>query len=167
MTLTQHNIKKLEEIKELLAQVSPELYKKSNPLLSDATIGQHFRHILEFYVCLKTGYKTGAICYDERERNLLIENNLDFAVETINDISTFLNSVKSDATLNLKANYSASEEDAVFIPSSLYRELAYALDHTIHHLAIIKIGLSTENIDFGSGFGVASSTLRYREQCAQ
>jgi len=167
MTLTQHNIKKLEEIKELLAQVSLELYTKPNTLLSGSTIGQHFRHLLEFYICLKNGCKTGNICYDERERNLLIETNLDFTTETIQEISTFLATVGEDYPLQLKANYSENETETIFIPSSLFRELAYALDHTIHHLAIIKIGLTAENIKIDSAFGVAPSTLRFRETCAQ
>ena len=167
MTLTQHNINTLEGIKELLPKLPSNLYVKQNPLLSDATIGQHFRHILEFYICLKNGYKTGQFCYDERERNLLIENNIGFALETINDITTFLATVGEDYPLKLKANYSDSSKDTVYIPSSLYRELAYALDHTIHHLAIIKIGLSAENVKLDTAFGVAPSTLRYRETCAQ
>jgi hypothetical protein len=167
MLLIQNSINKLEEIKELLSQFSSELYTKPNVLLSEATVGQHFRHILEFYICLKKGSNTGSICYDERARNLLIETHLDFAAETISEILTFLNSVSKDFPLVLKANYGMLEIERTLIPSSLYRELAYALDHTIHHLAMIKIGLSNEDIKFDENFGVAPSTLRFREKCAQ
>ncbi len=167
MSLIQDSINKLEEIKELLSQFSSEQYTKSNSLLSGASIGQHLRHILEFYICLKNGSNTGSISYDERKRDLLIETQLDFALETINEISVFLNSVNKDFALTLKANYGISETKSVLIPSSLYRELAYTLDHTIHHLAIIKIGLSNEDIKLDESFGVAPSTLRYREKCVR
>ena len=40
----------LQEIKTLIASVKEEQYQYKSQLLSDATIGQHVRHILEFYL---------------------------------------------------------------------------------------------------------------------
>ncbi len=68
MTLIHHNIKKLEEIKSLFRQLSHNLYTAPKEILSGATIGQHFRHILDFYICLEKGVDIGTVSYDERER---------------------------------------------------------------------------------------------------
>ena len=169
MTLIQHNIKKLEEIKSLLQQLPQNLYTEPKDILSGATIGQHFRHILEFYICLEKGVKTGTVSYDERERNILIETNVEYAVIRIEKLIHFLALLKNDRSMTLKANYSNAIEEQTIIQTSFYRELAYALDHTVHNLAIIKIALSdeTERVEVDNNFGVAPSTIRYREQCAQ
>ncbi len=166
MTLIQHNIKKLEEIKELLLQLPDKLYAEPKDILSEVTIGQHFRHILEFYICLEKGIKIGAVCYDARERNVLIETDVKFAIGIIHRLVVFLKGLNDDYNIVLKANYSDDLNEQTEIQSSLFRELAYALDHTVHHLAIVKIALSQEkNIgSVDSNFGVAPSTIRYRNQ---
>ncbi len=168
MTLILHNIKKLNEIKSLLQEFPQDLYTEPKDVLSNATIGQHFRHILEFYFCLEKGVKTGIVCYDERERNVLIETYVTHAVMSIEKSINFLNSLEADHSLVMKANYATSEEQTM-IQTSLYRELAYALDHTIHHMAIIKIALSAEKseLELDSNFGVAPSTVRYKNQGAE
>jgi hypothetical protein len=169
MTLILHNIKKLEEIKNLLQQLPQNLYTKPKDILSEATIGQHFRHILEFYICLERGVKTGTVSYDERERNVLIETNVVYAMIHIKQLIHFLTLSKNDRSLTMKANYSNVLEEQTIIQTSFYRELAYALDHTVHHLAIIKIALSeeTERVEVDKNLGVAPSTVRYRQQCVQ
>ena len=169
MTLIHHNIKKLEEIKSLLLQFSEELYTAPRGILSEATIGQHFRHILEFYICLEKGNETGSVSYDDRERDVLLETDMVFAMKSIGKLIQFLSSLEKDCSLTMKANYSDANEELTTIQTSLYRELAYALDHTVHHLAIVKIALSeeVESVKVDSNFGVAPSTIRYREQCAQ
>ncbi len=166
MTLIFHNVNKLKEIKDLLSQLPEKLYTDPKDILSEVTIGQHFRHILEFYICLEKGLNTRTVCYDARERNILIETDINFAIENIKSIIGFLKELGDDFKLVLKANYSDGIGEQTNIQSSLFRELAYALDHTVHHMAIVKIALSQEkNISFvDSNFGVAPSTIRYRKQ---
>ncbi|MDG2312138.1 MAG: hypothetical protein P8L64_07110, partial [Flavobacteriales bacterium] len=69
----------------------------------------------------------------------------------------------------LRASYGVDVSVDIDIDTTVERELAYCLDHAIHHLAIIKISLIESRIDLKmeSNLGVASSTLRYRETCAQ
>jgi len=169
MTLIHHNVKKLHEINGLLQQLPSDLYVLPKEVLSEATIGQHFRHILEFYICLEKGTETGVICYDDRERHVLIETDADYAENTIKKLIHFLGTVKDDRSLTMKADYSTKTEDQITIPTSLYRELAYALDHAVHHLAIVKIALVEEKdvVKVDSNLGVAPSTVRYREECVQ
>jgi len=165
MSLILHNINKLREIKSLLQRIPFFLYSKEQDLLSGATISQHFRHIIEFYTCLEKGVKTGIVSYDDRERNVLLENHTDYSICIIDKISHFISWIKDDCSLSLKENYSDNTEEHTFFQSSLFRELAYALDHTVHHLAIIKIALKEEKdiIEIDENFGVAPSTIRFRK----
>ncbi len=100
---------------------------------------------------------------------MLIETDVVYAVNTIEKLIHFLTSLKNDSSLSLKANYSKASEKSTIMQTSFYRELAYALDHTVHHLAIVKIALSEEKdkVKVDSNFGVAPSTIRYRKLCVQ
>ena len=166
MSLIEHNISKLREIKSLLIKVQNDLYISPQGILNGATIGQHFRHILEFYICLENGIKDGVVSFDERERNVLIETDVEYAIERINKLIEFVKLIDADGLITLKANYAISSEESTLIQSSIYRELAYTLDHTIHHLAIVKIALSNDldKLGIGENFGVAPSTVRYKNQ---
>ena len=166
MNLIIYNIKKLEEIKNLLGQLTSDLYTHKKDIIGGATIGQHIRHILEFYIILGKGSESGTICYDDRDRNVILEEDLDSAIGSIEDIIHFLASIKADRQIKMLANYSITTEDQTIIQTSLYRELAYALDHTVHHLAIVKIALSNDKdrIILDNNFGVAPSTIRYRKE---
>ena len=94
MTLSAHNIKKLKEIKALIVQLTPSLYTTPKEIITGATVGQHFRHILEFYFCLEKGMKSGTVCYDDRERNRLLETDVIYAVNSIEKTINFLDSIK-------------------------------------------------------------------------
>ena len=92
----------------------------------------------------------------------MIEIDKDFTIETLGNVKNQLNSLKSDRNLILKSKFGGDE--AMDIPSSLFRELTYLIEHTIHHLAIIKIGLNEvyPEIEIPKNFGVAHSTIRYQ-----
>lgn len=162
-------IENLNQIKKLLLELNEEEYTKKLIHLSGASLGQHLRHILEFYQCLIQGFETKIINYDNRKRDILIENSTLYAVQIIQEISTFLNEsiVKGDCIL--QTNFSYFEDAVQNIPSSLERELAYCLEHSIHHQAIIKIGLIEMNklhcID--EHFGIAPTTIRFKKTCVQ
>jgi hypothetical protein len=131
--------------------------------LSQATIGQHTRHIIELYECLQTGYPSGAINYDSRKRNPLYENDIAAAIEVIREIQKNLE--QPDKQLNI---FCGTDDNSVCIESNYYREVLYNLEHCIHHQALIKVALLTlKNINIAEGFGVAPSTLQYRQECAQ
>ena len=52
--------------------------------------------------------------------------------------------------------------------TSFTRELFYCDEHTIHHLALIRVGINEiGGYQLNESFGVAPSTIKYRQSCAQ
>jgi len=166
MSLTKHNIEKLKEIEGLLIKLPSNVYTESKDILTGATVGQHIRHILEFFTCVEKGLEKGVISFDERVRNINIETDKNYALTVIHELINFLSGIEEDCPLILKANFSTSDMEDSNIQSSLFRELAYTLDHTVHHLAIVKIALISQTEEFGidENFGVAPSTIRFRKK---
>ncbi len=159
----------LEEIKNLVAQLSNEQYTYASKLLSEATIGQHVRHILEFYQSVFNGIDSKIVNYDHRKRNLSIETDKDFAIQIMDSINTRLALEIADEPLVLEGNFCAEEGNQIQIKTTLFRELAYCLEHSIHHQALIKVGLLELNCAsiIDETFGLAPATIRYKKECAQ
>ncbi|MBC8109710.1 MAG: hypothetical protein H7Y04_01480, partial [Verrucomicrobia bacterium] len=88
MILQQSSVFALQPLVRLLEKLSNEEYQQPLAVFSGSSIGKHLRHIAEFYECLLTGIPNGVIDYDARKRNPDIENNRDFAYQTLQAIST-------------------------------------------------------------------------------
>ena len=73
----------LIQLMRLLKAISESDYTRKNEILSGATISQHIRHILEFYLLLIAGSFTNTINYDKRERDGAIENHPSNAIKKI------------------------------------------------------------------------------------
>lgn len=153
----------LNELIELLNQLSNEEYSQKCSHLSNATIGEHTRHIIEMFQCLENNYESALVDYDKRERNLKIQTDTSFAIEMIVKIQE--NLLKENKKIELQQ---IIDGDEIRIESNYFRELLYNLEHCIHHQALIKVAvLQFENVTLNEDFGVARSTIEYRNQCAQ
>lgn len=166
-TTAQEN---LFQLKDLINVIGIKHYNKESSVLSGATIGQHIRHILEFYLLLVSGSFTGTISYDKRERDLRIETDPHFAIKVIDRLLSGVNTLDETQSIKFEGDFSSNGSAQNIISSSVGRELAYCIEHSIHHQAIIKAGLIDLNLNdlVNEQFGVAYSTIRYRnDSCAQ
>jgi len=157
------SLETLEQFKKVLSELPKDCYSQSCEILSNASIGQHTRHIIELYLCLLKGYDIANVDYDRRERNLKIEEDLVLALERL----TFIQKHLEKPNKAIKVNYELDGEENQ-LDSNYFREVMYNLEHTIHHQALIKVGIrhfSTQEIP--ASFGVAPSTIQYRKACAQ
>jgi uncharacterized damage-inducible protein DinB len=160
----------LLQLKDLVQAIGIEKYNQASEILSGATVGQHIRHILEFYLLLVSGSFTGTISYDKRERDLRIETDPAFANTVITRLLTGIGTLDTQQPVRFDADYSIDGAADEKIPSSVGRELAYCIEHSIHHQAIIKAGLIDLKVVHlvSDDFGVAYSTIRHRnDSCAQ
>ncbi len=134
--------------------------------LSGNTVGQHVRHIIELFQCLEKGYAGGDVDYEKRKRNLQMETDKIFAAALLQDIIQQIS--KENKPLYLLTYYDDLQVEPERISTNNYREIAYNLEHTIHHMALIRVGLrELGDIPVDDSYGVASSTIKYRQQCAQ
>lgn len=147
----------------LLRSLPEGAYDRPSLLLSQATIGQHTRHILEMYQGLIGGYDSGIVGYDNRKRDQNIETDTAFAEAIIHDIIIDLD--KPNKVLQI---ISEIDGKSINLESNYDRELMYNLEHAIHHMALIKVAvIEMTDIILPKEFGVAPTTLQYRAQCVQ
>ncbi len=151
-----------EQLRNVLEKLTDQQYTRAVPILSDASIGQHSRHIIEFFLELNKGYKQGVINYDQRKRDHGIESERAAAIFKLRQLSGSLE--KENKHLLLIAD----PGEPVQVETNYYRELLYNLEHIVHHMALIRVGIAAvSDLPLPEGFGIAASTIKYRQACAQ
>ncbi|MEQ1676112.1 MAG: hypothetical protein ABL876_05410 [Chitinophagaceae bacterium] len=154
------------QLSDSLTQLTDSEYTQPSKILFNATIGQHVRHIIELFQCLENSYTTGVVNYEKRKRDYKIESDKDFAALQLRRI--YRNLGKPNKHISLEAEDYNETAETVTIPSNYFREIAYNLEHTIHHMALIRVGINeVSSIVLPDEFGVAYSTIKFRQQCAQ
>lgn len=161
---TAHQI--LAQLEDVLRQVNGQEFVQASPALSDATIGQHTRHTLEFFVCLEQGLPAGAVNYDQRAHDRSIEEDKEVALRLIKRLKAFVQHHSDNRPLRLEVGYERHSDECVSVETNYYRELAYNIEHAVHHMALVKIGLRdvAPGVVLPEGFGIAVSTLRHQER---
>ncbi len=155
--------KTLKELSDLLSQLTNDDFSCPCHGLSNATIGEHTRHIIELFQCLENQYESGVINYDSRKRDYAIQTCTETAKKAIESISSNLEKPNKKLFLQQMIDGEILETE-----SNYNRELLYNLEHCIHHQALIKVAvLQNDALTIDENFGVARSTIEYRKQCAQ
>lgn len=166
MNAQQGTLLIVEQMNEVLCQVTPAAYTAPLDIFHGSTVGQHFRHILEFYTCLLEGIETDYVSYGSRRRDDRIAESPAAALAVLEYVAAAAGALNEHGPLNVESEFSddAGCQAAVY-RSSVGRELQYAFDHAVHHLAIIRIGLEMcfPAIPLSADLGVAPSTLKYRK----
>jgi uncharacterized damage-inducible protein DinB len=112
--------------------------------------------------------ETGRLNYDRRERGTLVESSRACAAEQIEAAVSDLAWLPSGALarpLTVSVTMSSGDEP-IEMESSVGRELAFVLSHTIHHNAIVNAMVRTLGGWLPERFGYAPSTVRYLERTA-
>lgn len=149
-----------------LDSIRQEEFVQPSTSLSNNTIGQHVRHIIELFQCLEAGYEAGIVNYEHRKRDTHIENDKELAKSLLLGLQSAIK--KDNKDMLLEASYDDEGEAPLQLATNYYREIAYNLEHTIHHMALIRIGLKElTSLSLPENFGVASSTVKFRNKCAQ
>jgi len=141
-------------------------YTHPSEILSNATIGQHVRHIIEMFICLEEGYMNGIVNYEKRKRDRKIETQRNVAIALLKKIYEGLQ--KENRSIIMEAAFDEDSNNPIHFDTNYYREVAYNLEHSIHHMALIKVGIrGVSDMEIPENFGVASSTIKFRSACAQ
>lgn len=153
----------VQQIHHVLEQLEPHEYRRQLPEFEGSTLGQHFRHILEFFQCLEQGTRSGTVDYAARERNLIYEDNPNLTATAFNSFAEALQYFDTSENIEIKAEFGGQVRPSY--TSTVGRELMFVYDHAIHHLAIIKIGLICHfpHVQADKDLGVSPSTIKARE----
>lgn len=153
----------IRQMNSVLEQLAPQEYSKALPEFEGSSLGQHFRHILEFFQCLEIGAYKGVVDYAARERNLLYEEHPQMTIEAFDSFASIMSDIDVERPLHVRAEFSGGERP--LYQSTVGREMLFVYDHAIHHLAIIKIGLLCRfpQVKAEKELGVSPSTIIARK----
>jgi len=159
----------LNQVSEVIEQISDDDFTRPVLAFNGATVGQHFRHALEFFQCLMNGVDTGIVSYDKRQHDKGIETSKLLALDAINKSSIFMEHCDLDKTIELQVSYHQDNDSEVLVSSNMAREITYNIEHMVHHMALVKIGIKEvcPYVNLPSEFGVAISTIKYHKNQAE
>ena len=160
LTASFHQV--FDQLKYLITHVSAAVYAQPVPALSGSTMGEHVRHILEMLQALTDGYPQSSVNYEGRARRRQLEQDPQAAALLADQLLQAL--PEENKTLQILSEPAGSSN----LSSNYFRELAYVLEHTIHHMALLRVCTWHHGgPKLPDSFGVAFSTIKYRERCAQ
>jgi hypothetical protein len=150
----------LKALDNLLLLLNDDQYTQRIEHLGNASIGGHTRHIIELIQCAISGYDKGAVDYVNRSRDLALQNDRSFALSVLEDIVKKIKVKDKQLTLLVEEIEEAIEST---VTTTYFREIVYNTEHTIHHLALIKVALFEMNLDIvDDDFGMAYSTIKFK-----
>ena len=133
-----------------------------------ASVGEHFRHVIEHYRLFLDGWPGGSVDYDARPRNAQLETDPARARAAIDDLCQRLRALPAGLDPGLPVAVrcrtgsetgsetgSAGEQP---VPSCVGRELVFLHGHSVHHFALIVLILKHRGITVAQDFGIAPST---------
>ena len=149
-----------------LDRIGDETYAR--PLEGEfaGSLGAHYRHVLDHFLCLAEGLRTGEVNYDQRRRNPQLENSVACArlvTEGLTDELGQLSgeTLQRECAVTYSVAYGESEDEAV--RSNVAREIMFCVGHAIHHFAILKLLCAGVGLKLPYEFGIAPSTLKHLE----
>lgn len=147
-----------------LERIDEETYSRPMEGEFAASLGAHYRHVLDHFLCLTEGIRTGQVNYDQRRRNPQLESSVTCArlvTEDLIDEFGGLSSeiLQSECVVTYSVGYDEIEAEAV--RSNLAREVMFCVGHAIHHFAILRILCAGIGVRLPYEFGIAPSTLKH------
>jgi len=164
--IINNNIETLKSGMVIFNDLSDAQYNQIHSPYFSASIGKHFRHILDHYFCFFSGLKQNHISYDQRQRDPVIETQRLYTLGKIQHLIKELKTLVGHSDSRIKVSLSSSPQTPCTTPadSSLARELIFLQGHTTHHYAIISAQLKLMEFPVDENFGVAASTQIYNQQ---
>ncbi|MBC7867613.1 MAG: DinB family protein [Gloeobacteraceae cyanobacterium ES-bin-316] len=151
----------LQSIHKLLSNLTDEQYIQKVTHLGNSSIGGHTRHVIELLQCALEGYDSGEVDYINRKRNLLLESSRKFAQSALEELLNLVQ--KPDRQLKLVVEHTEAAVEPTQVNTTYFREVLYNTEHSIHHLALIKVAIIEMKLTMvDDNFGMAYSTIRYQ-----
>jgi uncharacterized damage-inducible protein DinB len=172
VALIESNQASLIQLSEVIGQVQADEYQQRSVNGVGSSIGSHVRHCLDHVQALADAVALGDLDYDVRERGTAIETSPEAAKRRIDALVSRLQSIRyqpDDVELELRTLPHRDGPAIEGLSTSLGRELAFVLHHTIHHASLIAVILTGLGYSVPVALGYAPATpLPNREpSCAR
>jgi hypothetical protein len=150
----------LDELDSVLTEVPPDVYCARFASDVSGSIGEHVRHCLDHVSALLSADASATLSYERRQRGTAVET---VPAQAVRQILQLKRGIEMWATRSLDepirvTSMISPAGDAVTGWSTLARELAFVLSHTIHHQAIIGLLLTVHGHEVPDRFGHSPST---------
>jgi uncharacterized damage-inducible protein DinB len=157
----------LQQGESLLRALEDAAYTTRLSSAFNASIGGHYRHCLDHFQSVLEALDADGVDYDRRKRDPRIENDRAFAIAETRRLLTGCQAIATEwlcRPLLVRSQVSYGDDAAPAMPSTLGRELMYAVAHAIHHYALIGMMCGMQGLTAPAGFGVAPSTIKHQER---
>jgi hypothetical protein len=150
----------LHQMRTMIARLDDSDYAMPAPGRTTGGIGGHVRHCLDHVSALLVGARNGLCAYDRRRRGTEVETSRTAAIDAITEAMIGVLHLDA-ATLESEVFVETQLDPAramVITRSSVCREVAFLVSHTIHHNAIVAQMLQARGIEVAPRFGVSPAT---------
>ena len=158
----------LDQLQALIDTLDDFDYARPAPGRSSGGVGGHVRHCLDHVMALLTSTHTGVCAYDRRARGTNVESCRRAALRAISTLTSAWSDVDPDLLDRAVSVETQIDQSGAMITtrSSVGREVAFVISHTIHHQAIVGQMLLARGIILGPRFGLAPATPSEHESLA-
>jgi hypothetical protein len=150
----------LHQMRSMIERMDDEAYTLPAPGRSSGGVGGHVRHCLDHVGALVNATRTGVVEYDRRRRGTDVESCRAAAIDRIGELVARLAALDAsvlDEPLLVETQIDPAGA-MILTRSSVCREVAYVISHTIHHNAIVAQLLAGREVTLDTRFGVAPAT---------
>jgi uncharacterized damage-inducible protein DinB len=154
------------ELGRVVDSLSDAQYRQKPVGVVPSSIGGHIRHCLDHVESLLVAVRTGQLNYDDRQRGTDVETSRRAALVAIERHERALTRVAclSDGFPLQMTALLTPALPPVTVTTSLGRELAFVLSHTVHHSALVAAMVKLLGQDVPERFGYAPATIAHLER---
>ena len=156
----------LRQLADVIRAMTEEQYRRKPVGVVSSNVGGHVRHCLDHVEALLAGVEEREVNYDRRRRGTEVETNREAALEVIRrqerQLLAFpLHSERRPLRLSAMVSSCLPPTE---VETTVGRELAFVLSHTVHHNALIAVMALTLGVGVPDRFGYAPSTIAHLEE---
>lgn len=170
---SNHDIDHVQPLREvlgqlccLISQLDAQTYNTKPVTTYGGSIGGHVRHCLDHINALLQGTHGHLIDYEARQRGTDVETDPVVARTECERLDSFLAALPEGVGGQVVTTsiLLTPAGPALCAPSSVAREIAFVLSHTIHHNAMIGGMVKALGGEVPVDFGVAPGTIGHQRQ---
>lgn len=160
----------LEQAIHFLDSLNDEEYVRKHPDVYNASIGGHYRHVIDHLAVLLDGLADKRVNYDKRKRDEGVEGDrLTARAKTLELLERWQTTGEEqmEEVIDVMGKVSYTTQGAATARSTIGREAMYVVIHGVHHFALIGVICKLADIPMPQGFGIAPSTVEHQEKLAK